>query len=133
MLGLRAFESVRERPFFHNARLLGVFGVVGVSVGEGGRLCVASWCVWANGSEFRKECDEEAVMGVGFEYELKEDLRLFDVWFVTSEVRFEKPSRLDLRVGWAGLVLELCEEPVERLFIEAFWCCIGGAAREFEL
>lgn len=37
MLGFRAFERVRERPFFHMARLLGVFGVVGVSVGEGGR------------------------------------------------------------------------------------------------
>jgi hypothetical protein len=43
MLGrLLAFESVRESPFFHMARLLGVLGVVGVSTGEGGRLWVAS-------------------------------------------------------------------------------------------
>lgn len=94
---------------------------------------MASWFVCANGSELRKECVEEAVIGVGFEYELKEDLRLFDVWLITSEVRLERPSRLDLRAGWAVLVLESCEEPMERLFIEAFWCCIGGAAREFAL
>jgi hypothetical protein len=68
ILGFRALESVRERPFFHIAMLLGVLGVVGVSVGDGGRLCIVSWwCIWAKGSEFRKECVEEAVTGVGFE------------------------------------------------------------------
>jgi hypothetical protein len=75
-----ALESVRESPFFHAAMLVGVFGVMGIalSIGDGGRLCVASWWVccpclwweWAKGSDCRKGCEEEAVMGVGLEVRL---------------------------------------------------------------